>query len=493
MKRFSQVLLPTCIILFLAAGCWIRISQLDSRPLHFDEGTNARILSNLLETNSASFNPEHNHGPLLSLATAPIAHLRGESTWKQLTKETLRLPVMICGFLTILGALAFCFKGRWTEGLIAAAFVATSPLLVYYSRMYIHETLFLACGIVTLLSLLWFLHNPNLPSCIGMGLGAGLMAATRETFVISLFVWTVVSAVWLLQTHRTIDDIRKRYGLSYLAVSFGLMVLILVLAYSDFGRHPAGLLDFFKTFIAYQPVSGHEKSAWYYVDLLLWPKHRGGFWWTEIGVFLFAVYAVVRDKSGSSRFLFSAGLLHLLVYSAIAYKTPWLASLGWLHICLTAGLGASQLIQRSYPAWRMPAMAVLFVVLSWQSVQSHRSAFRYASDGRNPYAYVPTSGDIERMATWLQKLAAETPEFNQEAVAVVGDFYWPLPWYLRNFDQVGYWPELPSDAAERPLLLLVSDVSDRLVDSHELFPRGLRFEVPVMVAIRKDLWEKSLR
>ena len=75
---------------------------------------------------------------------------------------------------------------------------------------------------------------------------------------------------------------------------------------------------------------------------------------------------------------------------------------------------------------------------------------------------------------------------------VVGSYYWPLPGYLRSFEQVGYWKKLPADAAEFPLVLMMPDVNaDALSASHEFFPRGLRHEVPVTVAIRKDVWERQ--
>ena len=128
-----------------------------------------------------------------------------------------------------------------------------------------------------------------------------------------------------------------------------------------------------------------------------------------------------------------------------------------------------------------------------QGAQSRRAVFPFAVDARNPYAYVPTSRDVERMADWLTDLAAAHPLLASQPLAVVGDAYWPLPWYLRRFSQVGYHATLPADAATRPVILLVSSGAAAetapLAASHVFFPRGLRHEVLVTVAIRRDLWE----
>lgn len=491
-------------LLILAVSAFLRLSELDVRPLHFDEGTNARILSTELETGHAVFDPAHHHGPLLSLMTSRIVRARGESDWNHLTKYSLRLGVAACGVFTILASLLLgrvdrmgrgaSLQGWSGDGLAAAAFIATSPMLVYYSRMFIHEPMFVACGMLALLALLHFHCTPSLASAIFLGLGAGLMAAARETFVISIAAWGLATIPWLLHWHREKMHVEV---IRHLLVSLGILAFITAAVYSNYFRNPRGLLDFFSTYVVYSPVAGHEKPFGYYFEMLLWPKHRLGAWWTEISVLLMALFAYLRCPAGTrsaARFLVHSGILHLLIYSLLAYKTPWLASLGWLHVCLAAGLGANHLVMVSRGAWRVPALVTILTVLTWQGVQAHRACFRFSSDARNPYAYVPTSTDLERMATWLQDLARDHPELNTEPVAVVGRFYWPLPWYLRSFNQVGYWDELPENASERPLLLVLPTTGpsdpEILKDSHVLLPRGLRHEVPVIVALRKDIWER---
>ncbi len=438
------------------------------------------------------------------MAAEQFARWRGETSWNTLTASTLRIGVACSGLLTVL--LALCFRPLLCRGagLGAAACVATSPLLVYYSRMFIHEMPFTLFGMLSLLALLALLEHPRLLYATLLGAGMGLMASTRETVVISLFAWGIASLAWLKQTHphETAGALARHVWevkVPLLVFSLTLCLALIVLHYSDFLRHPEGFFDFFVTFFMYSPVAGHEKPAGYFFELLAWPKRSGGVWWTEAGVLILAVYGYLRCPPGTCRvacrFLVHSGLLHLAVYSAIAYKTPWLSCLGWVHFCLAAGVGMVQALADARGRSKGIVGAVLAVFLLWQATQSVRALGRFAADDRNPYAYVPTSADVVRMADWLEALATRQPELAEEPVSVIGTAYWPLPWYLRSFERVGYWPEFPEDAGSRPLLLIVSPEgvpgTDPVSTTHTLFPRGLRHEVPVTVAVRNDIWERE--
>ena len=79
--------------------------------------------------------------------------------------------------------------------------------------------------------------------------------------------------------------------------------------------------------------------------------------------------------------------------------------------------------------------------------QAWRASVTYAADPRNPYVYAQTVPDAVRMATRIRALAALHPDGDRMQVTVIAPPHeqWPLPWYLRNMPQVGYWTE-PGDA-----------------------------------------------
>ena len=491
------------VVMVVATGAWLRFVECDERPLHFDESVQARILADRLEQQAHPFDPAHFHGPLLSLSAQPIARLRGEESWSTLTAPTLRFTAALFGLMTVVAAMGMRSSFGAGAGLASAAFIATSPLLAYYSRMFIHEPVFVLFGLVSVLTLYTFLERPRFFLSALLGWSTGLMAATRETVVISLLVWTVATFIWLRLHHADSfrsDRIRHvaRIALPHLLVAGLVGFAVTAFVYSDFLRHPRGVVDFFTTFFVYRPQPGHEKPFAYYVNLMMVPKWSGGVWWTEVGILFFAVMGSLITPAGrgrqASRFFCLAGLLHILIYSVIPYKTPWLMALGWTHVCLAAGIGSARWMSVARGRWRVLAVGLVAMVLCWHTVQSYRAVFRFASDPRNPYAYVPTSTDLVRWVDWLEELSVRHPELRADPVAVVGPSYWPLPWYLRGFDRVGYLDVFPENAAALPLLLVLSpNEPEQLEQTHMLFPRGLRDDVLVTVAIRNDVWEKEVK
>ena len=83
---------------------------------------------------------------------------------------------------TLLVLVPLLWRRRFGDGpmLLAAALLATSPLLVYYSRMFIHESLLVLFGMLALVSL------TRAPRYGIPGLFVGLMFATKESFAISM-------------------------------------------------------------------------------------------------------------------------------------------------------------------------------------------------------------------------------------------------------------------------------------------------------------------
>lgn len=486
----------------LAAASWLRFADLNQLPVHADEAaTGAQTLAYRLESSSYEFDPAHFHGPLLTALAEPWCRFKNETTWQELQAVTLRQFVAACGFLTMLGVLALGMGGM--RAVTAMGLVATSPLLVYYSRIFIHEPVFLLFAIPSLVGLLGLLKGRHRWIAAGaLGVGLGGMAATRETVVVSLFAWGLAGfcLAWRLDSARDLRGV----ALNLAARTWKPFLLAAVLAlgvifwfYTSGGRELSGFIGFFKTYFNYEAGEGHEKPFAYYFELLVLPKHLIGRWWSEAGI-LFLALCVYLDRRGNpnsatGRFFFEAGLLHLLAFSAISYKTPWLVSLGWLHWCLAGGYGAAALIG-SFSGWRrtIPALGVVLVTV-WQGIQARRAVFRLASDGRNPYSYVSTSKDATRLPAFLEEVRNAMPESREHPVAVIGEHYWPLPWYLREAGPVGYWPRLPEDRAALPLLLVLPSAIEEtmvaLAGTHTFIPRGLRDEFPVMIAVRHDLWE----
>ena len=73
--------------------------------------------------------------------------------------------------------------------------------------------------------------------------------------------------------------------------------------------------------------------------------------------------------------------------------------------------------------------------------------FPYAADQKNPYVYAQTSPDLFRLVRKIEDLAASSLQEKQTLIKVMApeDDFWPLPWYLRSFKNVGWWGALQPD------------------------------------------------
>jgi len=493
----KRLLLLTCWTAVLGIAAFLRLHALDERPMHADEATGARITSLRLEDGSYAFDPLHYHGPTLSRFAMTSARAAGQTRWSELEKTPLRVVPALAGILlAIAPALG---RRRFGDGpmLLAALALATSPLLVYYSRMFIHEMLLALFGILALAAFCSRRHAWL------AGLWIGLMFATKETFAISVIAWGAALAVLWLASLRTPGRPRlaalAREHWRPAALGLALALLASLFFYTNGFTRWQGAVDAVRTFFVYELVEGHDKGAGYYFELLLRPRRIEGLMWTEVLLPVLALVAVVASFAARGmpattrftiRFLALAAGFHVAAYLCFAYKTPWLMVVPWAHVALLAGFAACALP----PCRKGVAIAVAALVaagIGWQWTQARNATSTFASDDRNPYAYVPTAGDIETLGPWLRALDASQPGLPLEPLAMVGDEYWPLPWYLRHYGKVGYWAEPPANLGRLPVVFATSDLSAELAATHVPVPRGLRTDTPMMVWVRQDFWDAS--
>ena len=113
---------------------------------------------------------------------------------------------------------------------------------------------------------------------------------------------------------------------------------------------------------------------------------------------------------------------------------------------------------------------------------------------------------LPKLAARLDRLAERVPKGRDMWIqVVVPENYWPLPWYLRKFNEerVGYWLDAEAWKQERehfppPAMLILSsevdcdDLATGLADYGGPLHESLRPGVLVSVYLRKDLWSAYL-
>jgi len=142
-----------------------------------------------------------------------------------------------------------------------------------------------------------------------------------------------------------------------------------------------------------------------------------------------------------------------LIYTILAYKTPW-CLLGFYHgMILLAAVGAVFLWRACHSRRLRAAAAVALAAgagqLAWQAWAGNfgmdRNGVPYCDSPKNPYVYSQTVPDALRLVQTVEALAQVSPQGDNTVVEVMApESYWPLPWYLRRFNNVRYWDRIPN-------------------------------------------------
>lgn len=429
-----------CIALL---GLGVRAPRLGARPMHTDEAVNAYIVGQLLAGQSFIYDATDRHGPALAALALPLARIQGAKTFSELTESELRVTDVVAGTITILlfGAAVDMFG--LVPCVIAALLFAFAPLPVYYDRYFIHESLFVAATFGLILAGWRAWRDNSAVQAALAGACAALMLASKETAVLHFLALTLAAVVFRLWNLRGERRGAVSHTKASLAAAAAFLVLIVVL-FTWFGSNWKaidGLMHAGPSMLARAGGEGHEKPFWYFGKLLI-----GG--WSgglicSLSCIGFIETVRKREDSAFGFLALYAGLV-AVVYSLIPYKTPWLALNFWMPIALFAGLTMTRLWSMSakFPAARIRFRA-LCVVLGIASAiliahDTRERVFVHLADESNPYAYAHTSEDLLGLAPEIAEVAKQNALVSPR-IAVIASDPWPLPWYLRQYAQVGFW------------------------------------------------------
>ena len=504
MNRWGAV----AILLAFAGALALRFPNLEKRPLHNDEAVNATKVAELWQNGKYRYEPEEYHGPTLHYATVPFLWLSGANGPKELRDGTFRWAPVVFGAGLIL--LLPLFSGGIPRSALlwAALFVAISPAMVFYSRYFIHEMLLIFFTAWAIGAGWRYTQTTSARWAILCGIGVGLMFATKETFVLSIFAMSVAGTVtaWTRKPNETAwRNWVAHIPLKHLGLALGAALLVWLLFFSSFFTNFGGLMDSVLTYFPWLKRAGgdspHIHSWYFYWQRLAWFDSAKGPVWSEALILLLALVgcgvALLRKGSPLLKFVAVYTVVLATVYSAISYKTPW-CLLGFYHgMILLAGVGAATLIEGARRRVMQVAITVILLAFSGQlGMQAWHGSYVYVADSRNPYVYAQTVPDILNLVKRAEGIAHVSAERWDTVVKVVApeSDYWPLPWYLRRFNYIGWYEKVPEDWAA-PIVIVSSKFDARLDEKSdgkwlmagltEMRPRQF-FELYVEL----ELWKK---
>jgi uncharacterized protein (TIGR03663 family) len=325
---------------------------------------------------------------------------------------------------------------------------------------------------------------------------------------------------------------------TWITVALLIFVAVYVLFYSSFFKnYPKGVYDSLKTF-EFWTKTGKEAHKH--------PKVTY-FWWLLLQesplLVLGAIGAAVAVLKPLKSFaLFSAlwafGLI--AAYSLIAYKTPWLSLNFIVPLALTSGVAIEWLYEKlgrggisKRIRWYvlggilliaigpLPGLARIFdqivapnpwpgLLSALKQTEIHWKTFipgyqtidlnfiNYDNDDRYyVYVYAHTRRETLKLVAEINRIAQRGHQGAATGITIVSPDYWPLPWYLRDYNRVGYYGRItPSNelmilASSSQLAQVQSTYGERYQQVQSgLNPEGsfpLRPGVDLLLFTRREL------
>ncbi|AKB17428.1 MULTISPECIES: flippase activity-associated protein Agl23 [unclassified Methanosarcina] len=472
------------LIVFFALA--LRLFELGERVFHHDESVHGSFTLKLLESGEYSYNPAY-HGPFLFHSTAVVFHFLG------INDTTARLVPVFFGVATIL--LLFLLKKELGKsGVLWSMFLlAFSPSMVYISRFFRNDMIIVFCTLAAVIGAFRYLDNihssKRYPYLILTASSLALAVTAKENAYIIILIFGAYAGMGLLYW---IYSSWKREKLSLqktllrkasvllpflpeILISGVFSIFIIMYFYTSFFRNDISLFSIVKRafthWLAMHRIERIGGPFYYYIPILL--RY-------EIPVVIFGAagfFHFLKNKRQNASFFFFLcywAFTSLLLYSYLQEKVPWLV----VHIVLPFGILAGAYLGEIFsrntesvvpeqehlggsispltgpkPPLRVKhsgkarnvtagilALALIISLSQCISVNYYRSM-----EPAELMTYTQASPDIRELMEKIEGFDRK-PETLRLYVVDPNKLYWPLPWYLRDYEKIGYTSKPPASS-----------------------------------------------
>ncbi|GAB5561485.1 MAG: hypothetical protein SynsKO_31320 [Synoicihabitans sp.] len=478
-------------MLAIVAGTGWRAAHLENRPLHADEAVQAWQTWRLLDGKGYEYDPWDRHGPSLYFGSAALHRLRGGDAADYDDREARRFPFAVgIATLILIGVGARLAGFGQATGTLAALLLVFETFTSLYHTYFVQEaTLAFLVWAFVFLCLKSEVRRPLLHFGL-IGALVGLAQATKATT--PLYFGFAAIALWMTRESKESPVQWRFLG----AAVCGFLIPYIAL-YSSFGIHPAGLWDGIKTYFLQAErlaESPHSYPWWHHLRNLGLVPSGGPRWGQYLLLALGLAGGIQAFLQGSSRAQRVTALLTfslLVFHSIISYKTPWLLLTPVVGLVLLAAEFLNRLLR--WPKFGIAAVTVLVPLTMIQShAKSSLALSRYPGDIRNPYFYEQAPRGLARLPARIDQLQAAQKRPLRVAV-VSPEHAWPLPWYLREAPQVGYFDSASVDLSQWDMVIWddqLGEPPDSLMEYAMGEIYSLRPNVMLYVYISGPVWEK---
>lgn len=427
----------------------------------------------LIKNNTYRYDPVY-HGPFLYYVGDFVFNLAGEHS-----VFLLRLPVVITSVLSIL----FLFLYRKYIGkygfLLSVILVTTSPGLIYYSNLANYENYIAIYNILGVGLLLLGIYKRSPWILFSSGVVLLVLMTIKETALLAWFCIVMAAILTYIVIYikerpsvllRNVEDIvietlKGSYNNVILRYIFPFILTFIVggaiftILYSSFGGHPQGVHDGLTSWMYWKHTggsSGHIKPFAYYTDLVL--KYD------FFIVFMFCIGATITlftTRNKYQLFLVFWAFILWFTYSCIPYKTPWLIINFLIPFTIVAGIGWNILIEIFNKEIYKLAIIMLFAVMSINAIFiAFDVKWFNLTDENNELTYVHTYQEFGKEMTAIYLLSNFVDDKYRIRIAVSAPEYWPIPAYLFDYKNIGYFGGVRGRNVDVNADIIVNDKRD---------------------------------
>lgn len=485
------------IVLFALA---LRLFELGERVFHHDESVHASFTLKLLEHREYSYNPAY-HGPFLFHSTAAVFHFLG------INDTTARLIPVFFGVATLL-ALFLLKKELGKSGVLWSMFLlAFSPSMIYFSRFFRNDMIIVFCTLAAVAGAFRYLDNVHsskrYPYLILTASSLAIAVSSKENAYLILLTFGAYAGLGLLYWIYS-DWKKENLGLQKtllrkasallpflpeIFLSGALFVFIILFFYSSIFRNDVSLFSIveraFSHWMAMHRIERIGGPFYYYIPILFRYEVPVIIFGTT-GFFHFLKTKGLDKGQNASFFLFLCywALTSLLLYSYLQEKVPWLV----VHIVLPFGILAGALLgeifsivpeneqnekrpderDRSSAEGRNPTFrkeysgktrtllaGILSLTLLISLGQCVSVNYYRSMEPAELMTYVQSSPDIRELMEKIEGFDRK-PETLRICVVDPNRLYWPLPWYLRDYEKAAYSSKLPTSSKYDAIIVPIS-------------------------------------
>ena len=357
--------------------------------------------------------------------------------------------------------------------------------------------LFIFFSLGVIVAWLWYRDTGKAHYLLLASASAAMLFTTKETWIITAAVWLIAIPCTTLYLHlRGRSDLLTRMEKQeagnpggsntklYLNAA-ALFIVIGVLFYSSFFTNPKGILDSVRTFTYWSKTgqTGIYNREWWLYFVWMWSEEAPILVLGAIGTLV----ALFRARSYFTVFcaFWSVGIF--AAYSLVPYKTPWLTLSLILPLTIMTGYVVNVAFQ---PGLRALTTVITGLAIAGSLYQAIDVSFVNYDNDAYAYVYAHTNRDFLNLVNEIDSIAATNPAKKNIGITIMSQEHWPLPWYLRDYPNVGYWGKIVP-TSEPIVLVLKSQVDEveqqlgskyRLFSTHQLRPGNTLF-----MFVRKDV------